>query len=217
MPEKQSDDNLNGEAVDKTGMAGNDSLPDENLMSGGMDDSQAPDDVPSEGELRKPKPHIVRLMRSIGMVMPSNRVRKFLVKGAIPPVNERKHFVARLKHLDRIEVLIVEGDEELADRNVVVGEVGLTNIRLREDGRAELEIDLALDENGMLIVTLTDRLSNIDCFGRFTLPQFSTEKVADAEISQVPVSELSWKIDLLEQQMKLLKGELAVRRERENS
>jgi len=212
MPEMPTDDNPGGETADNSVMAGDNSSPDMIEQPGEPAGKSSPAGAkPARGG----KPLIVRLERSIGMVMPANKVRKFLGSGAIPPVSERKHFVARLKHLDRIDVIVVEGDNESADKNVIVGEVGLTNIKLREDGRAEIEIDFTLDDKGMLIVTLIDRLTKTDCFARFVLPQFSSEKIDDAEISQVPVSELSQKIDLLEQQMKLLKGELSVRRERD--
>ena len=213
MPEKFREDSLNGEAVDNTGMAGESLSPDVPGMPNG--EISGPGDALPGQAGKKSKPHIIRLARSLGMVMPSNRVRKFLGRGAIPPVSERKHFVARLKHLDKIEVVIVEGDDEQADKNVVVGEVGLSNIRLREDGRAEVEVDFTLEDQGMLVVTVTDRLTTTDCYARFVLPQFNTEQVSETEISHIPVSDLSQKIDLLEQQMMLLKGELTVRRERD--
>jgi hypothetical protein len=37
----------------------------------------------------------------------------------------------------------------------------------------------------------------------------------DADIGGLPIEELSQKIDLLEEQMQILKGELSVRKERE--
>jgi molecular chaperone DnaK (HSP70) len=161
------------------------------------------------------RPQLKRLAKSIGMAMPNNRFRVFLGRGAIPPVSEKKHFVARLRRRDRVEVIVLEGDSELANENKFVGEAGLTNVTLREDGRAEVEIEFALDDKGYLAVTLVDRLSGTEGIARFQPPQFVTELEGEADLSNLPATELSQKIDLLEQQMQLLKGELAVRKARE--
>ena len=160
---------------------------------------------------RKP---VKRLARSVGMAMPSNKVRVFLGNSVIPPVTERKHFVAKLRKLDSIDITILEGDEIEADRNVFVGELGLTNIKLRVDGRAEVEIEFSLDAKGYLTVKLTDKIGETESVGKFFLPQFQTD-VTTSDLGSLPVQELAEKIDLFEQQMQLLKGELKVRRERE--
>ncbi len=157
---------------------------------------------------------IRRLARSVGMAMPSNKVRTFLGNSVIPPVSERKHFVARLRKLDRIDITILEGDDENADRNVFVGELGLTNIKLRVDGRAEVEIEFSLAATGYLSVKLTDKIGETESTGKFFLPQFQVD-VNSGDLGSLPVKELAEKIDLFEQQMQLLKGELEVRRERE--
>jgi len=161
------------------------------------------------------RPQLKRLAKSIGMAMPNNRFRVFLGRGAIPPVSEKKHFVARLRRRDRIEVIVLEGDSELATENKFVGEAGLTNVTLREDGRAEVEIEFALDDKGFLTVTLLDRLTGTEGIARFQPLQFVTELEGEADLSSLPATELSQKIDLLEQQMQLLRGELAVRKARE--
>ncbi|MCX6645179.1 MAG: Hsp70 family protein [bacterium] len=155
---------------------------------------------------------IKRLDRSVGMEMPSDRYRAFLGTGAIPPVSEKKHFVATLNNLDNLRVTVLEGDSDKASENVLVGEVGLSNITLREDGRAEVEIDFTLDEKGMLSVSLTDRISNTEGYGKFVLPQFMAELTDRIELKGLPVEQMSRKIDLLEQQISVLKGELEVRR-----
>ena len=158
---------------------------------------------------------IKRLDRAVGMEMPSNRYRTFLGTGAIPPVSEKKHFVAKLKNLDILRVTILEGDSDKASENILVGEIGLTNITLREDGRAEVEIDFTLDDKGMLLVRLTDRMSETESMGRFILPQFMDEFTDRGELKGLPVEQLSKKIDLLEQQISVLEGELEVRRVKE--
>lgn len=171
---------------------------------------------PSRGAA-KPKAarKIKRLDRSVGMEMPSNRYRAFLGIGAIPPVSEKKHFVAKLKNLDNLRVTILEGDSDKASDNILVGEVGLSNITLREDGRAEIEIDFTLDDKGMLSVSLTDRITNTESIAKFVLPQFMDELADRIELKGLPVEQMSQKIDLLEQQISVLKGELEVRRVKE--
>jgi molecular chaperone DnaK (HSP70) len=177
--------------------------------------SGRPATAPAKPQEEPTRPQIRRLARSIGMAMPSDRYRIFLGHGAIPPVIERKHFVARLRKLDRIEVVILEGDDEKASGNEFVGEIGLSNVKLREDGRSEIEIEYSLDEKGILTVTISDRIGRIESHARFLLPQFASSMDAVVDVSGLPVEELSEKINLLEDQMKLLKGELTVRRERE--
>jgi len=182
----------------------------------------APGAVPQTAASRRaatpaPKPQPRRLAKSIGMAMPSNRFRVFLGRGAIPPVSEKKHFVARLRSVDRVEIVILEGDEDQADRNEFVGEIGLSNVKLREDGRAEIEVEFTIGDKGILTVVVLDRVSGTESVGRFVSPQFADETRPDADLGGIPVEELSQKIDLLEQQMQLLKGELMVRRERDGT
>ncbi len=161
------------------------------------------------------KKKLNRLLRSVGMGMPGNRVRPFVGKGAIPPVSEKKHFVAKLKALDRIDVAIIEGDYPETDGNDLVGEIGLSNIKLREDGRAEIEIEFHVDKDGFVTVVVTDLLSRVESRGKFLLPQYIGSD-SDEDIRTIPVEELSFKLDLLEQQMKMLKGELTARTETED-
>jgi hypothetical protein len=177
--------------------------------------SGQPSKAPAKAPEESARAQVRRLARSIGMAMPSDRYRIFLGHGAIPPVVERKHFVARLRKLDRIEVVVLEGDDDKASGNEFVGELGLGNVKLREDGRSEIEIEYALDDKGILTVTIYDRIGRIESHARFMLPQFSSAMDTIVDVSGLPVEELSEKINLLEDQMKLLKGELTVRKERE--
>jgi len=174
-----------------------------------------PAKAPAKEQEDSARAQIRRLARSVGMAMPSDRYRIFLGHGAIPPVIERKHFVARLRKLDRIEVVVLEGDDDKASGNEFVGEIGLGNVKLREDGRSEIEIEYSLDEKGILTITIYDRIGRIESHARFLLPQFASSMDVAVDVSGLPVEELSEKINLLEDQMKLLKGELTVRRERE--
>ncbi len=182
---------------------------------GAVPQTAAPRRGPTPAPKAKPQPR--RLAKSIGMAMPSNRFRVFLGRGAIPPVSEKKHFVARLRSVDRVEIVILEGDEDQADRNVFVGEIGLSNVKLREDGRAEIEVEFTIGDKGILTVVVLDRVSGTESVGRFVSPQFADETRPDVDLGGIPVEELSQKIDLLEQQMQLLKGELMVRRERDGT
>lgn len=158
------------------------------------------------------RPQIRRLTKSVGIGLPRNRYRIFLGKGAIPPVSETKQFVAPLAEISKVKIKILEGDEEQAEKNEFVGEIGINNIRLREDGRAELEIDFSLSVTGILSVRITDRIGDTEGTGRFILPQFKKETSTEPDITSLPLEELSQKIDLLEQQMQLLKTELEGRR-----
>lgn len=172
--------------------------------------TEAPGGAPDDSG----RPQVKRLVRSVGMAMPSDRYRIFLGHGAIPPVTEKKHFVARLRKLDRLEVVVLEGDDDKASGNDFVGEVGLGNVKLREDGRAEIEIEYSLDDKGILTIFIYDLIGRIESHARFLLPQFAPSLDAVVDVSGLPVEELSQKISLLEEQMQLLKGELTVRRER---
>jgi len=172
-------------------------------------------DKAGNAQPKKQKPQTRRLLKSVGMAMPSNRMRVFLGTNSIPPLSEKKHFVAKLRKLDRIDITILEGNDEAADSNFVIGELGLTNVMLREDGRAEIEIDFTIGETGYLTVTIADRLRGTESIGRFVLPQYTGEIQSMDDLGRLPVKELAEKIDLFEQQMQLLKGELTVRRERE--
>jgi len=181
-----------------------------------------------------PKPAVRRLTRSLGIALPRNRYRVFLGKGAIPPVTESKHFVAPLAEINRVRIKVLEGDDEQADRNDLIGEIGLSNIRLREDGRAELEIEFSLTATGVLTVRLMDRIGDTESIAKWTLTQFKEiekgeekeeekagkkdekkEEIEDFDLRSLPVSEIFQKIELLEEQMRLLKAELEARKQKE--
>jgi len=157
---------------------------------------------------------IKRLGKSIGISLPRNRYRVFLGKGAIPPVSETKQFVAPLAEINKVRIRILEGDDDQADRNEFLGEIGINGIRLREDGKAELELEFSLNATGILMVRLSDRIGEAECMARFSLSHFRKEMHDEADISSIPVDELAKKIDLLEQQMQTIKGEIEVRREK---
>ncbi len=158
------------------------------------------------------KPGITRLKRSVGIGLPSGKYRIFLGRGAIPPVTESKTFVARLKKVDTVEIAIFEGDEETVESNEFVGEVGLKGVKLREDEKAEIEISFILDTTGTLVISLADKIGGVDGIARFVMPQFGGLVKGSIDFNSLPVEELSLKIDLLDEQMGLLKGELSVRR-----
>jgi hypothetical protein len=218
MPEdkadkKPADDKVDSSVVSpETGPAVDDSLtetesPGNAPVKSESEKKKAAPDMQAQAKQKRAKPVIRRLMKSVGMAMPSDRVRVFLGVNSIPPVSEKKQFVARLRKVDRIDISVLEGNEEAADKNLFVGELGLTNVKLRADGRAE---------KGYLTVTIMDRLGNTEAIGRFPLPQFISDLQTQEDLSRLPVKELAEKIDLFEQQMQLLKGELTVRRERES-
>ena len=176
---------------------------------------RAPERVDRPRPDSPPKAIIRRLNRSVGISLPRNRYRIFIGKGAIPPVSEAKQFVAPLAEINRVRIRIIEGDEEQADRNEFLGEIGINNIKLREDGKAELEIEFSLSATGILTIRLTDRIGEIEGMARFVLFQFRKGVLGEGDISTLPIEEISRKIDLLEQQMQSLKGEMEVRRERQ--
>lgn len=157
--------------------------------------------------------NVRRLISSIGIGLPKNKYRVFLGKGVISPVSESKQFVAPLAEINKVRIKILEGDEERADRNFYIGEIGINGIKLREDGKAELEIDFSLSATGILTVKLKDRIGDAEGTAKYVPFQFRQELKNEVDLSKLPVEELSQKIDLLEEQMKLLKKELEVRGE----
>jgi molecular chaperone DnaK (HSP70) len=160
------------------------------------------------------KAAVRRLGKSIGISLPRNRYRVFLGKGAIPPVSETKQFVAPLAEINKVRIRILEGDEDQADRNEFLGEIGINGIRLREDGKAELELEFSLSATGILTIRLSDRIGEAEGMARFSLSSFRKEMHDEVDITSMPAEELAKKIDLLEQQMQTIKGEIEVRREK---
>jgi molecular chaperone DnaK (HSP70) len=157
---------------------------------------------------------VKRLAKSIGISLPKNRYRVFLGKGTIPPVSETKQFVAPLAEINKVRIRILEGDEDQADRNEFLGEIGINGIRLRDDGKAELELEFSLSATGILTIRLSDRIGEAEGMMRFSLSQLRKETHGEVDITSMPVDELAKKINLLEEQMQILKGEIDVRRER---
>jgi hypothetical protein len=226
MPEEQADEIPTGEPEELSGsLAGNgDTASSANVLQpvGEQSGSSEPPPLPRTPErVERPRPDAVpkavirRLAKSVGISLPRNRYRIFLGKGIIPPVSEVKQFVAPLAEINRVRIRIMEGEEDHLERLEFLGEIGINNIKLREDGKAELEIEFSLSATGILTVRLTDRIGETEGMGRYFLPQFKKEGPGEGDVSTLPVEELSRKIDLLEQQMQLLRGELEVRRERQ--
>jgi molecular chaperone DnaK (HSP70) len=226
MPEEKADETPTGESEDLSGDVagiGNvassaDILQPVNEQS----DLSEPPPLPRTPErVERPRPDPVpkavirRLAKSVGISLPRNRYRIFLGKGAIPPVSEVKQFVAPLAEINRVRIRIMEGEEDHLDRLEFLGEIGINNIKLREDGKAELEIEFSLSATGILTVRLTDRIGETEGMARYFLSQFKREGQGESDVATLPIEELNKKIELLEQQMQLLRGELEVRRERQ--
>jgi molecular chaperone DnaK (HSP70) len=210
-------------------------IPDESkgdMAAESMGDLDLPLDAPASGSPEPPplprgperadrpraeqpaKSAIRRLEKSIGIGLPRNKYRIFLGRGIIPPASETKQFVAPLAEINKVRIKVLEGEEDQADKNEFLGEIGISNIRLREDGKSELEIEFSLSATGMLTIRLSDRIGETEGVARYMLHQFRRETAGDIDLNSLPIEELSKKIDLLEQQMLLLKKELEVRRER---
>lgn len=172
--------------------------------------------APEKSEQSKPTQpvnQIRRITASIGIGLPRNKYRIFIGKGAIPPVSEAKQFVAPLADINKVRIKILEGDDDIADRNLYLGEIGINNIKLRDDGKSEIEIDFSLNAMGILTVRLRDRIGHTEGVARFVPFQFRRELKSTPDLSRIPVEELNQKISLLEEQMFSLKKELEVRRE----
>ena len=160
------------------------------------------------------KPAVLRLEKSLGIGLRSNAYRVILGKGGIPPVSEIWPFIARLREKDSVSFKIMEGDNVEADKNKLIGEIGLHRIQLREDGRAVLRVEFKVGKDKILEVSILDQESGMEGVAKFSVPQFGENGESVGIGDGVPVEELSKKLEVLEEQMQLLKDELTVRRER---
>ena len=225
MPEERSLEKISGKSSEEPdeGLSSPDGIEGESVDSIDIQEikeTKAPPPLPRAPE-RKDAPRtassqaqaVKRLETSIGMALPKNRYRIFIGKGTIPPVNEVKQFVAPLADINKVRIRILEGDDPQADRNLFLGDIGINHIELRDDGKAEIELDFSLNARGILSVRLVDRIGRTEGFARFVPFQFRREVSSNLDVGRLPIDQLNQKLSLLEEQMQILKGELEVRGE----
>ena len=119
--------------------------------------SMAEQEINQKTADKEQTPSAGRLSNSIGMAMPDGTMRVFLPKGSrLPCEDASMRFLTRLKEYNKVKIQVFVGENNYADQNIFLGEVGLENIRLNKDGQALLDIVFHVDSNNLLHVHVKD-------------------------------------------------------------
>jgi molecular chaperone DnaK len=138
------------------------------------------------------------LIHSIGIALANNETAWFFKKGVSLPARERKvmHTALSVKRGDGkslIHIPVIEGENQLADRNSHIGYIEILSDHIRRDVPAGSEVEVTLTVNESRIITTTAYLPILD-------EEF--EKVLDLKI-RTPTSKAVLEQDLGDQKERL--------------
>ena len=88
----------------------------------------------------------------------SDRYARLIQRNSTVPTQQSEVFDTLYPGQDEIHIKVYQGEEEIASHNVLLGDFLVDELKPnRPDGLAEVTVNFALDLNGILEVTVTDR------------------------------------------------------------
>ena len=90
----------------------------------------------------------------------ADRYSRLIHRNSTVPIRKSELFTTIVPGQDTIHIFVYQGEDPIASQNVLLGDFLVEELVAdRDDGLAEVEINFALDLNGILDVTVTDRAS----------------------------------------------------------
>ncbi len=88
----------------------------------------------------------------------SDRYARLIHRNSTVPIRKSEVFTTMYPGQDTIHVFVYQGEDPIASQNVLLGDFRVEDLKPNQlGGLAEVEINFALDLNGILNVTVTDR------------------------------------------------------------
>ena len=98
---------------------------------------------------------------SIGVEVAGGELVKIIRRNTVIPTRRAQEFTSRLDNQTTVLVRIFEGERALAKDNHFLGSLELTGLPPSSAGVAEIVVTAEIDMNGLLLVTVTERVSGI--------------------------------------------------------
>ncbi|MGF1465785.1 MAG: Hsp70 family protein [Sandaracinaceae bacterium] len=93
---------------------------------------------------------------SLGVETAGGYMRRLIPKNAPVPTEQMRTFTTAKDHQEEVAVRICQGEEDMFDRNQVLGEVLLTELPSAPRGQVQIEVAFILDADGTLRVDAKD-------------------------------------------------------------
>ncbi|MEM9167903.1 MAG: molecular chaperone DnaK [Planctomycetota bacterium] len=123
---------------------------------------------------------------SLGVETLGNVTTKLIEKNTTIPTSKKETFSTAADNQTSVQIHVLQGEREFAKDNRTLGEFELTDIPPSPRGTPQIEVEFALDANGILKVTATDtatgKSSNIEITNSGGLSDSEIDEMkADAE------------------------------------
>ncbi|MEN1706454.1 MAG: Hsp70 family protein, partial [Planctomycetota bacterium] len=122
----------------------------------------------------------------LGVETMGSVMTKLIEKNTTIPTSKKETFSTAADNQTSVQIHVLQGEREFARDNRTLGQFELTDIPPAPRGTPQIEVEFALDANGILKVTATDKAtnksSNIEITNSGGLSEDEIEKMkADAE------------------------------------
>ncbi|MEO1534700.1 MAG: molecular chaperone DnaK [Planctomycetota bacterium] len=123
---------------------------------------------------------------SLGVETMGSVMTKLIEKNTTIPTSKKETFSTAADNQTSVQIHVLQGEREFARDNRTLGQFELTDIPPAPRGMPQIEVEFALDANGILKVTATDKAtnksSNIEITNSGGLSEAEIDKMkADAE------------------------------------
>jgi molecular chaperone DnaK len=93
---------------------------------------------------------------NLGIMTVAGLAETVIPKNSRLPAKEQRRFTTVRDRQDLVRIVVYQGDSREIDKNEVLGEFLLENIRQAPRGQVEIEVQFAISTDGMVEVTATD-------------------------------------------------------------
>lgn len=137
---------------------------------------------------------------SLGVETRGGVMTKIIERNTTIPVRRSEVFSTAADNQDSVEIVVLQGERELAADNRVLGRFQLTGIRPALRGEPQIEVTFDIDANGILHVTARDKDTgseqSIEISGTSTLDQSEIDRmVREAENNRAEDARLREDVD----------------------
>lgn len=137
---------------------------------------------------------------SLGVETRGGVMTKIIERNTTIPVRRSEVFSTAADNQDSVEIVVLQGERELAADNRVLGRFQLTGIRPALRGEPQIEVTFDIDANGILHVTARDKDTgseqSIEISGTSTLDQGEIDRmVREAESNRAEDARLREDVD----------------------
>ncbi|MBO1740956.1 molecular chaperone DnaK [Leifsonia sp. TF02-11] len=137
---------------------------------------------------------------SLGVETRGGVMTKIIERNTTIPVRRSEVFSTAADNQDSVEIVVLQGERELAADNRVLGRFQLTGIRPALRGEPQIEVTFDIDANGILHVTARDKDTgseqSIEISGTSTLDQGEIDRmVREAENNRAEDARLREDVD----------------------